>query len=264
GFLHSEATTNEKMLAFQNQRVIRICNYDHLQTQTWKADIESVRQKRKEWNDRSLASMREALKGKRCIADLLSEAYRIPARKAPTNRAGAVVAHACGGCPYCRANGHEPYITPMPRPRPSWQGVNFPVKQELERLFAGEKVLAIFYDSNQPGPETEETLLSLFVWLNGQGVRNIVAPQKILAKLRLMFRGDMESISFFFKELEPLLMPPVPTVVFHAASEAVPLTYMRVTSASPHRVLLLPMGAADPASSHRRLFDSFNGRRFRF
>ena len=248
----------------QTYRVIRIRDESHLLEATWMVQVEAIRKKRKEMGRQSLRLMRDALKGKSCISQLLTDAYRIPARESGRPRKGAVVAPACGGCPYCREHDVKPYATPLPAPRQAWQTKDFTLKPPLEQLLAGERLLIVFFDQGQREDEWSERLEDLTIWFLKQGVRNVVVSNDTINSLRSVVNRNTELTAFFFREFEPIRMPPAPTLIIHPAYHLIPAGYLRMSQKSATRVLILPRDAADPTAQHRRLTDSFNGRSLGF
>ncbi len=90
--------------------------------------------------------MKEAIKGKKDIAQLFAEAYQINQRSDGRYRPGTMVALACGGCAACRREKKPPYANPLPVCEIPWKNEVFQVNQELSQLLDGEKSLTIFYD----------------------------------------------------------------------------------------------------------------------
>jgi ATP-dependent DNA helicase RecQ len=248
----------------KNYRVVRIRDESHLLDKTWMVQVEAIRRKRKDLGRQSLQLMREALRGRVCISQLLADAYRIPSRESDRRRKSAVVAPACGGCPYCREYSVKPYATPLPAPRQAWQTTDFTLKAPLEQLLAGDRLLIVFYDNGQHEEEWAERLEDVTIWFLKQGVRNVVAPNDTRDTLRSRVSKNTELPAFFFREFEPIRMPPAPILVVHPAHQPVPARYLRMSQKSAARFLILPSAAVDPYSPHRRLADSFNGRSLGF
>lgn len=238
---------------YQNSRVIRIRNEYHRQPETWENYIEPIRQKRQENNTRNLDLLRETL-GKhptRCLAEIFQEAYTIPAvRSREKTRKKVNVSAACGGCPWCRQYKNPPFSRPMPHPRPVWQNPDFSVGKELQRLFNGENILLIFYETISP-----EKLDRLIHWFIGQGIINIISPVSLENHI------PRESIVFIEREYQPFTLSPVPTLIYHPPSLPLPRSYLYPVS-FPHAILL-PENTPDPERFDRRLIDIFPGRGFR-
>jgi ATP-dependent DNA helicase RecQ len=248
----------------QTFRVIRIRDESHLLETTWMVQVEAIRKKRKDLGRQSLGLMRQALKGKACISQLLAEAYHIPLRETAIRRKGAVVAPACGGCPSCRERGVKPYATPPPAALQAWQVKDFKLEPALEQLLASEQLLIVFYAKGQQEDEWNERFHDLSIWFLKQGIHNVVASAETLDTLRSRVNNNKELIVFFFRDFESIRMPPAPTLIVHSAQTPVPMGYLRMSQKSPVRVLLLPIDATDPSRPHRRLADSFNGRSLGF
>lgn len=95
----SESTYKAALEKHRNLRIVRILNDSHLYPETWHHLVEPARSQRQRWADRSLKLMREALRPKRCISEIFSEAYSIPARELPY-RKRVHVERACGGAQF--------------------------------------------------------------------------------------------------------------------------------------------------------------------
>ncbi|MBE9200076.1 MULTISPECIES: protein DpdF [unclassified Nodularia (in: cyanobacteria)] len=248
---------------YRNSRIIRICNQLHLEKSTWESEVETVRQKRQTWSHKNLQLMKEALKPKRCISEIFTEGYSIPPRQTPETRNSVIVSRACGGCPVCRKNGITPFPGIMPTSRPVWQKPNFIQGKEIQRLFAGEKILLIFYDSLEQLNKFSRGR-KLFKWLIEQGMKNIVVSPEYNHFLKESSKIH-NSFIFLFDSYEPLLMPRIPTLIFHAPGIPIPLKYLSNYSTSTMtRIILVPINTPDPNREDRRLINVFSGRYFKF
>ena len=148
----------------RESRFIRILDESHLKAQTWERKVEPIRQQRQSWSYKNLELMREALRPKRCISEILAEAYTIRDRAIPEPRKQVIVSRACGGCPVCRKKGESRFSGIMPAPSPVWPNPNFLVGEELERLLAGDKLTLIFYESMEDKSWKRKSP-QLFQWL---------------------------------------------------------------------------------------------------
>jgi hypothetical protein len=128
----------------------------------------------------------------------------------------------------------------------------------------GERLLIVFFDQGQREDEWTERLEDLTIWFLKQGVRNVVASDDTIDSLRSIISRNTELMAFFFREFEPIRMPPAPTLLVHPAHHLIPAGYLRMSQKSAARVLILPRDAADPTAQHRCLADSFNGRSLGF
>lgn len=253
----------EQSAEHQSRRVIRIIDENHLQESTWAATIEDIREKRLKLGGQSFRAMSETLKGEVCITQLLTQAYAIPVRESGSPRKGVVASSACGGCAYCRAHHIVPFAEPLSTPRPVWRNYEFPIKESLQALLRNDRMLLIFYNQGQRKDEWLERLEDLSRWLVNQGVRNIVDPGTLLTGHNLNL-NRAEPVTFFFREFEPVKMPPGPSFIVHPTGVPVPSHYLRMNSDSPVRILLIPDDSVDPIAGHRQLRDAFNGRSFSF
>lgn len=255
----SESTYKAALEKHRNLRIVRILNDSHLYPETWHHLVEPARSQRQRWADRSLKLMREALRPKRCISEIFSEAYSIPARELPY-RKRVHVERACGGCPVCREQGVEPFVGGIPLPAPVWSEPYFFVGEPLQRLLDGETLLLVFYAAFED-KRAERNRDRLFKWLINQGVQNIVAP----VALHGAFAKQSGKLPIFlFEEYRPLQMLKVPTSIFHPLGEDLSPRYLLPPEASVSRIILLPESTPDPTAKHRQLKSVFNGRSFHF
>ncbi len=255
----SEPAYKEALENYRNLRTVRILNDSHLSPETWQELVEPARNLRQGWADRSLKLMREALRSKRCISEIFSEAYSIPVRESPY-RNRVHVERSCGGCPVCREQGMEPFAGVIPLPTPVWSEPYFLVGEPLQRLLDGERLLLVFYTTFED-KRAERNRNRLFKWLINQGIQNIVAP----IALHGAFAKQSRKIPIFlFEEYRPLQMFKVPTLIFHPEGEALSPRYLLPAEAGVPRIILLPESTPDPTSEHRQLKNVFNGRSFHF
>ncbi|MEA5572613.1 protein DpdF [Calothrix sp. UHCC 0171] len=248
---------------YRNSRIIRICNEFHLKKFTWESEVEPVRQERQSWSYKNLQLMKEALKPQRCISKIFAQAYSIPSRHTPEPRNPVIVSHACGGCPVCRKNGVTPFPGIMPASRPVWQKPNFIQGKEIQRLLAGEKILLIFYDSLEQLNKLSRGR-KLFKWLIEQGMKNIVISPEYNQFLKESSKIH-NSFIFLFDSYEPVLMPRIPTLIFHPPGTPLPAKYLsNYSTSSRTRIILLPINTPDLEREDRLLINIFSGRYFKF
>lgn len=247
----------------RNSRSIRIRNQLHLEKLTWESEVEPVRHQRQSWSHKNLQLMKEALKPKRCISEIFAEAYSIPSRHTPEPRNPVKVYRACGGCPVCRENGVTPFARIVGTFRPVWQKPNFILGQEMQRVLAGEKNLLIFYDSLEQLNKFSRGR-KLFKWLIEQGMKNIVISPEYNQFLKETSRIH-NSFVFLFDSYEPVLMPRIPTLIFHPPGIPLPPEYLSNCSTSIRIcIILLPINTPDPDREDRLLINIFSGKYFKF
>ena len=248
----------------RESRFIRILDESHLKAETWERKVEPIRQHRRNWSYRNLELMREALRPKRCISEILAEAYTIRDRAIPEPRKTVRVSPACGGCPVCRKKGESRFSGIMPAPSPVWQKPNFWVGEELERLLAGDKLMLIFYESMED-KNWQLKKYQLFQWLSEQGIRNLVVTQEFYSTFIKEQNLISDPFLFLFEKYQPILMPRIPTLIFHPPGKAIPDKYL-----SPNRtsdaplIIMLPLDTRDPSRNDRKLIDIFSGKYFMF
>ena len=248
----------------RESRFIRILDESHLKAQTWEHKVEPIRQQRQNWSYRNLELMREALRSERCISEILGEAYTIRNRAIPEPRKMVRISPACGGCPVCRKKGKSRFSGIMPAPSPIWQKPNFLVGEELERLLAGDKLMLIFYESMED-KSWKRNSPQVFQWSREQGIRNFVVTHEFHSTLIKEPNLISDAFIFVFEKYQPILMPRIPTLIFHPPGKAIPDKYL-----SPNRtsdaplIIMLPVDTPDPSRNDRKLIDIFSGKYFMF
>jgi ATP-dependent DNA helicase RecQ len=240
----------ERLKTHREHRVIRILDSEHLEPETWQRRVDPVRREAYRNIHSDLSRMRQALRGGRCVALILAEAYRIE-----TRGSGSVqVVLSCGGCFACRGVGQAPYSGPLPEPLPPWP-VSREMGKPLERLLGGSDAVGIFYD------EVELYDFERFLrWLISMGVRSAVLPSDLPPTLRStameVLGVPSERPVIISEEYHFRRAPRVPTLILHRSGAGVPAHHLpsRDGNGVP-RVLFLPRDAVDPGAPHRRLRD---------
>ncbi|MEG4009463.1 protein DpdF [Microcoleus sp. Pol11C1] len=248
----------------RESRFIRILDESHLKAQTWENKVEPIRQQRQNWSYRNLELMREALRPERCISEILAEAYTIRDRAIPEPRKMVRISPACGGCPVCRKNGKSLFSGIMPTPSPVWPNPNFWVGEELKRLLAGDKLMLIFYDSLE---EKSWKLQSpkVFKWLIQQGINNWVVYDEFHSRAIADLNQIAGAFLFLFEKYQPILMPRIPTLIFHPPGKAIPDNYLSQNrNYEAPLIIVLPLDTRDPSRNDRKLIDIFSGKYFMF
>lgn len=260
----SETAYNEAWKLHRESRFIRIQDESHLNLQTWEQKVEPIRQQRQNWSYKNLQLMREVLRPKRCISEIFAEAYTIPARAAPEPRKQVRISPACGGCPVCRKNREPEFSGIMPAPLPVWQKPNFVVGETLTSLLGGDKLMLVFYESLE-AQSWKLKRPKLFNWLIEQGINNLVVADEFQSILIAETNRIADICIFLFHKYEPMLMPRIPTLIFHPPGKEIPHNYLSLnrTSEAP-LIIMLPVDTPDPSRPDRKLIDIFSGRYFMF
>ena len=255
----SEEVYKKALEYYRSLRAVRILNDAHLYPETWHQLVEPARNQRQQWADRSLKLMREALQTRRCISEIFSEAYSIPARESP-RRSRVHVERSCGGCPVCRKQGVEPFAGGIPLPSPVWNKPYFSLGEPLQKLLDGESLLLMFYTAFED-KRAERNRDRLFKWLINQGIQNVVAP---IALHEAFAKQVGKAPIFLFEEYRPLQMFKVPTLIFHLEGKPLSVRCLLAPEMGVPRIILLPENMPDPNAEHRQLENVFNGRSFHF
>ncbi|MCC3501840.1 MULTISPECIES: protein DpdF [unclassified Microcoleus] len=248
----------------RESRFIRILDESHLKKQTWEQKVEPIRQQSQNRSYKNLELMREALRPERCISEILAEAYTIGDRTIPEPRKQVIVSRACGGCPVCRKNRESIFSGIMPAPISVWQNPKLFVGKELERLLAGDNLMLIFYESMEEKSWKRKSP-QVFQWLTEQGIKNLVVTREFYSTLIKEPNLISDAFIFLFEKYQPILMPRIPTLIFHPPGKAIPEKYL-----SPNRtsdaplIIVLPVDTADPSRNDRKLIDIFPGKYFMF
>ncbi|MEG3876217.1 protein DpdF [Microcoleus sp. herbarium7] len=260
----SEEDYQQAWKMHRESRFIRIRDESHLRKQTWEQKVEPIRQQSQNRSYKNLELMREALRSERCISEILAEAYTIGDRAIPEPRKMVRVSPACGGCPVCRKNGRSLFSGIMPAPSPVWQNPKFFVGEELERLLAGDKLMLIFYESMEDKSWKRKSP-QVFHWLSEQGIRNLVVTHEFYSTLIKEPNLISDAFLFLFEKYQPILMPRIPTLIFHPPGKAIPDNYLSQnrTSDAP-LIIMLPVDTPDPSRNDRKLIEIFSGKYFMF
>ena len=89
-------------------RVLR----DHQSPEFWSEVVESVRARMADRSREGLTSLRTALSGRQCMGELVGLNYSILS----PHKFQTACLPSCGGCAYCRRNGHSRRSSPSPSP----------------------------------------------------------------------------------------------------------------------------------------------------
>jgi hypothetical protein len=105
----------------------------------------------------------------------------------------------------------------------------------------------------------------LFNWLIEQGINNLVVSDEFQSILIAETNRIADACIFLFQKYEPLLMPRIPTLIFHPPGKAIPHNYLSLnrTSQAP-LIIVLPVDTPDPSRDDRKLIEIFSGRYFMF
>ncbi|WP_052672291.1 protein DpdF [Aliterella atlantica] len=262
--LHRSSFTSEADYQHAyNSRIIRTLDEYHLNPDTWELKVEHIRQRRQALNYQNLSLMKEASqRPNRCFAEIFEQAYAIPARAKHTPRKSVKVSRACGGCPFCRQQKVASFSEVMPSPLPIWGSPHFALGEQLKRLFAGEKLMLVFYNYLE-AKQWRTNQSQIIEWLIQQGINNIVFSDNGKESVKEVINQFRENSIFLFDNYQPIKMPAIPTLILHPPAVSIPQSYLCQSDRSSYRIILLPNDTPDPNRDDRKLIDVFNGRSFR-
>jgi superfamily II DNA/RNA helicase len=241
-------------------RIIRILDHAHLDMDRWMERVEPLRETSAEAQSRLFSLLKELLSEKRCVAEILADAYRIPAHNDDAGIGGVQVALSCGGCAFCRRNGITPFAYSAPRPRYPWPPQTA-IGDRLKGLLGSHNLLAVFYSSSVRESEQRREWRKIATWALAQNVRCLVAPPAVLDEF-IRQSPRLKDISVFFnRRYDARRMPRVPILVVYATGEeTLDVSHWILRSREPERlatphILLLPEELRDPARPDRRVMD---------
>jgi ATP-dependent DNA helicase RecQ len=239
--------------AYKCRRLIRVLDERHSDMVFWRTRIERFRGKTELQTERGIQLMKEALAGQRCLGEVLKQAYTIDSR--------VQVAVCCAGCPAKRDEVID-NVLPEPPPawpwKPEWFDVDLALRQVLEE--ATRVVLLDDHPSalvGRPGRDRDRRQ-RLFKWLLNQGLRNLVADEVTLDKLRPLIRQVPGAIVFFHERKVAVTTPALPTLVLQSDSRISPILaeeFRGLPEDGPPVVLWMPYDAPDPQRPDRLLRD---------
>ena len=241
-------------------RTVRILDHSHLDIARWVERVEPLREASAEAQYRLFSLLQELLARKRCVADILADAYRIPPLQNTEGARGVQVALSCGGCDFCRQNSIAPFAHPAPRPRYPWRPQPA-IGDRLSNLMRGSNLLAIFYSATSREAERIREWRKVAIWAVAQGIRLVVAPALVLKEF-VRQSPSLKNVPLFFNpRYEQRRMPSVPTLVIYTSGEgALDMAFWTRMSREPENltcphILLLPDDLRDPTRPDRLLLD---------
>ena len=192
---------------------LRMKRGDHDSDLFWSQSVEPVRSAILASGQRSLAMLRDGLRGKACVGELIAQNYSIGGD--PPVRALA----SCNGCPFCRSINRRP--TSSRSPVPQVMGVSeLSVGARAATLSTrgrfGQRLILIaesgFFHSKRKLRRLIESMVLT------EGVRLVIAPSALLAQLSdSMPEVRVTSLPPLFteplEEFEPFVATPVATLV---------------------------------------------------
>jgi superfamily II DNA helicase RecQ len=237
--------------------VIEVTDPGHLDPEVWQRAVESARQRTIRASRSAYSLMLEALKGERDFADIFAEAYAIGCKSQLGARGETFPQRGCGGCPYCRKIGRNPYAGQGGAPEPVAEPRS-PVSPALSEIAGGHTGTLIVMINPDPmrrrhrWPEFAELLTALV----RHGIRLLSAPPVVLSLTAVTTVHRATRDGFLFLEHNPahIFAPKVPSLIVHDPFDREPIareSYFRAPSTPYLRVVLLPPDARDPERPDR-------------
>lgn len=241
------------------RRVVNILRNDHLSEDVWKSEVERIRERAASTSSRQFKLLRELLREKNCVAEVLARAYSLASA---IDGSEVSVAHSCGGCGFCRSTGQAPYsdsisayATPIP-----WSS-HKPVGTKLDTYLSGGNSLALFFASKGTLKEQRRAQCRLMDWLLRQGIRCVICSEVLLDEFTEKV-PRIKTLPIMVQQIHSYRLrdlPRVPTALFHAADQPFAqldnwLSIMRDRNhwEGPY-VLVLPDDSVDPERQDRPL-----------
>jgi hypothetical protein len=234
---------------YKNYRTIQILDDSHLASETWDTKVEPIRLERQAWIQKTFELMKEALKPKRCLSEIFTEAYYINPQ---TSRRGVPVESSCGGCPICRTTDQDPFQGGSPQPTYVWKNFeHYSIGNNLSSLINQERLVGIFYPS-QIQHKDEKKIKRLIKFFIKEGIMNFVLPEKVKSIL------EKEKV-FTFDEYQAFLMPKLPTLIYIDSENK---NHYALSKSDLLKVVFMPENEADPTNANRLLKDVWQGKMF--
>jgi superfamily II DNA helicase RecQ len=258
---YAEALTEQ-----QRHRVVSVNHHGTIAKSVWEEMVEPARRVTSVADLRSHKLMLELLEGNRCTSQIFQDAYSISEEKGGICRPEVSVAIACGGCAYCRLNGHLPYATPLPTTFPNYP-TRWKVGASLEKACSGGSAIAIFY----PKKPDARQLSRIFRWLIGQGVQLIVAPPDTLDQVaEALYQQNANHPSVFTYVIDGfrfMQAPALPALLFlppgAVLSQALQNSFSNATTGTPLKILLAASDTPDAIRTSRPLISTLQCRTYR-
>ena len=230
-------------------RVVRIEDDRHLDAEFWQERIEPQRAATEGAQKSGWKKMRQLLAGERCAAEILAEAYSLPA--GVVGPQAVTVARSCGGCPACRRAKNTPFSHDATPSRFPWEPLQT-LGSSARALFGGGNLLVVFYE-DAPAKTLLPRFSKLLGWSINQGVRGWVAPPQWEGDLAQSQSKLLASRGVF--TLSPAeLNVSVPTILFQAPGgdgDAWRSWKRRLEAPEKYAPLLLVLPAQTPDPARR-------------
>ena len=223
---------------------VGIHDFGHLRDELWEERVGPLRTRLLDANKAAWDSLIELLDAKQCFAMHFQGAYEVRERDVS-------VVRACGGCPHCRQNREPPSCGRLvPRFSPGEPWPSRTMGAALESLLHGKGFGLVFHDD---GDSTSDRVQRLVTWAVGQGVRNLVLPDRVRREWRDLLSRLGRRPLFIHAGLPREAERSQPTMVL--AEGMSPPEWARVWAyfvsgdvPTPPALLVLPLGARDPST----------------
>ncbi|WP_437896178.1 protein DpdF [Sorangium sp. So ce124] len=233
---------------------VQVLKPGHLDEVLWATDIEPRRREMLAAYDREWELMNDAVRGDRCLAHVLQQAYEADSPR-------IVVVRACGSCPRCRRRGEGMSIGRLfPRHTPpESRAVRPRLGRKLQGLLSGERLALVLVRAADS--DDLDRLRALAEWLVGEGLHDLVLDTATRAEWRDSF-GALGQPPLFFHEQRPTgIRRGFPAAAFVLGNTAEDWKHIELLlkDLSPGSVIVLQEDAHEPDRPDRLSRDIVTG-----
>jgi hypothetical protein len=245
-----EARFEEAFARYRNTTVVRLLADDANEPHVWEQHCGEAREQTLAFDDEQLDAMFGLLEGTPSICEVLQRSYslnfRRPDRELEIN---VVPERGCGGCPACRSRNRTPWEGAPPIPPPLRHPHHY-LAPPLVGVLRGAGTLWVFVPPHLEHAAWRRDVTRLIERIVRHGVRNVVAPQELLAEpvVRSTYRFARARYVFLNRFDDEFAMPELATLWVHPNESRSKLPSHVLHRGAPQRpwILIVPENAADP------------------
>lgn len=245
-----EARFEEAFARYRGSTVVRLLTHDANESKGWEQRCHESRDRTLRFDDEQLDAMFGVLTGAPSICEVLQHSYSLSFQRADTGlEINVVPERSCGGCPACRLRNRKAWEGARPIPPPLRNPQHY-LAAPLNGILRGAGTQWVFVPPNLEHANWRREVTRLIERIVRHGVRNVVAPQELLAEVsvRNSYRYARGRYVFLNRFEDEFAMPEVATLWVHPYESRTRLPLHVLHRGSAHRpwILVVPDGALDP------------------